>query len=495
MDRIRYLVGIVTLLLAVAGGVYLVNLLGDEDQSLYFRLDVEYRNTQGLLPGADVKYRGVRVGNVRRVQLRDDGKKGVAVIALNPGQEYLARTNSRFWIVTPRFGGLTSGATGLDTLVRDAYVAFLNPNEEGEQLANGSAVAGWEIPFVDQSGTTLPPPRRGDLLMNLLVPENHGLVVGSKVKFRGVVTGEVREVALSADGGHVRLQLMIDRPHRRTVTDETEFWVARPRLSGGLVGGMSVEDVSAILSPFVSYYTEPGEGLPVADGYVVAAEVQRPEIKLAKISTEGLATPSPPAGSQDAKAVQLVHVIYRAEEEDWLSANDHISRDGTGVLIEAADGQRMVLTARSVCDAGYFERDTFGGLPDIIKEGISVVLADGTTLRARRTWVAEDDRDLTLLTLEVDITEAPPGTPEELLWFEPGESEEQLQCRVLDSERHVAETEFTDGAPPASLEGLRGAAVLSSGHVVGILGQTSGTDATPEIEPISLIPETLRPRQ
>jgi hypothetical protein len=134
-------------------------------------------------------------------------------------------------------------------------------------------------------------------------------------------------------------------------------------------------------------------------------------------------------------------------------------------------------------------------MPDIIKEGISVVLADGTTLRARRTWVAEDGRDLTLLTLEVDITEAPPATPEELLWFEPVESEEQLECRVLDSERRVAETQLTDGAPPASLDGLRGAAVLTDGHVVGILGQTSGTDVTPRIEPISQVPETLRPRQ
>ena len=37
-------------------------------------------------------------------------------------------------------------------------------------------------------------------MMSLLVPENHGLVAGSKVKFRGMITGDVRDVTLAADG-------------------------------------------------------------------------------------------------------------------------------------------------------------------------------------------------------------------------------------------------------------------------------------------------------
>src|SRR5262245_44450773 len=100
MDRARYLIGLLTLLLAIAGGVYLVKILGDEDKSLYFRVDVEFRNVEGLLTGADVKYRGVQVGHVRRVTLRDDGRKGIAVLALQPGREGLACTNTKFWIVT-----------------------------------------------------------------------------------------------------------------------------------------------------------------------------------------------------------------------------------------------------------------------------------------------------------------------------------------------------------------------------------------------------------
>ena len=498
MDRVRYLIGIVTLVLAIAGGTYLINLLSDEDQSEYFRLNVEYRNVEGLLPGADVKYRGVRVGSVRRVALRDDGAKGIAIIALNPGQEYLARTNSRFWIVTPRFGGLTSGATGLETLVRDAYVSFLTPKPEGPQLANGSSVPGWEIPFVDESDTTMPPPRRGDLLMTLLVPENFGLVPGSKVQFRGVTTGEVREVALAADGTHVRLQLLIDRKHRRSVTDKTSFWVARPRLSGGLMGDMSLDDVSAILSPFVAYHTEPGAGLPVTDDYLVAAEVVRPEFTLPKVSTAGMTVAANgPQAEPKEKAIRLVQVLYDAVEEDWLSANDHIRREGTGVLFEDQDGRLMVLTARSACDASYFVRDSFGGAPDIIKEGIRVILGDGTAFRALLTWAAEDERDLALLRLEFDSgqPDAPPVTPAELLWFDHELKDgEDTTMRVLDADRTEVDQTLTGGVPPAELGNHRGAVVIAEGSVVGIVGQTSGTDTTTVVGSLANVPESLRPR-
>ena len=178
MDRVRYLIGVATLLLAVAGGLFLFNLLGEVDESRYFGLHVEFRNVEGLLKGADVKYRGVLVGSVRRVALREDGKQGIAHVVLIPGKETLARTNSKFWIVTPRFGGIVAGESGLETLVRDAYVAFFTPDPRGARFANGSSVTGEELPFADES-EMLGPAKRGDLLMTLLIPENHGLRAGS----------------------------------------------------------------------------------------------------------------------------------------------------------------------------------------------------------------------------------------------------------------------------------------------------------------------------
>lgn len=497
MDRARYLIGLVTLLLAVAGGAYLVQILGDEDKSQYFRVDVEFRNVGGLLPGADVKYRGVQVGHVRRVTLRDDGKKGIAVLALDPGRESLACTNTKFWIVTPRFSGLTSGASGLETLVRDAYVSFLTPDPAGPPLANGSAIAGWEAPYVDPTDVALPPPRHGDLLMTMLVPENHGLVPGSGVEFRGIRTGEVRGLEIAEDGGHVRVRLRIDQQHRRTVTTKTTFWVARPRLSGGLVGGMSVEDVSALLVPFVSYYTEPGAGVPAPDDYIVAAEAVRPDSPLEKVRVPAAAPPTSPASAPtEGSSARLVQVLYEALEVDWFSRDDHIRRASTGVLYEDREGRLLVMTARSSCDGAYSERDLLGGDPDIKSEAISVLLSDGSVVRALRTWAPSDGADLALLTLEVELEARRmiTVTAADNFDFGPAEIPSGATLQFLDVAGRPAEVALDPGNPLPPIDSKRGAAVLAAQHIVGLLGQQSSTDATARIVPIAGIPESLRPR-
>ena len=89
-------------------------------------------------------------------------------------------------------------------------------------------------------------------------------------------------------------------------------------------------------------------------------------------------------------------------EGSFLGANDKISAEGTGILYERADGELVVVTTRTACDAAYFVRDTFGGDPEVDNEQIRVQLPDGPVLRALRSWVAPDGRDLALLTVQMD---------------------------------------------------------------------------------------------
>jgi len=494
MDRLRYLLGLVTLVAAAIGGLYLMRLLGDEDRSGYFRVSVEFRDVGGLMPGADVRYRGVIVGSVRQVKLRDDGRKGIAVLDLAPGKEVLARTNTRFWIVTPRFG-LTSGASGLETLVRDAYIAFLTPSSPGPQLSPGASLLGVELPYSDPSESQLDAVRRGDLLMELLVAENFGLKEGSSVRFRGMKAGEVRHAELAKDGSHVRVRLRIARRFRQIVTDKTCFWVARPRLSGHIVSGISIEDLGALLGPYVGFYTEDGEGLPVPDGYVIAAETERPDITVEKITITDVEQPTDAAEPEVENAVQTVMIIYEAVEEDVFSANDVIRRESTGVLFEDQEGRLLVLTARTACDASYFVTDGWSE-PDIISEGISVVLRNGDVLRGLRTWVADDGVDLALLVVENAGAQRDRilATPAELFDFDASELDPAgLQLRVADRNRGFVDGPAgADGELPA-LASHRGGVALAAGRVVGLLGQAGGHDETPAVRAIQPIPEALRP--
>lgn len=487
MDRLRYVVGLLTLAIAVASGLFLFELLADEDRSGLYSLRLEFRDVRGLKPGADVRYRGVHVGTVQDVGLSADGEKGLVTVVLEEDGARLCRLSSRFWVVVPRFGGITAGASGLETLVRDSYVAFLTPEPAGPALARGSLVAGHERPFRDPRGGDLEPFERGDLRMTLLVSENHGLESGADVRLRGIRVGDVRRVELAADGSHVRVQLRIREAYRKTVTESAVFWIARPRLSGALLGGIAVEDIGALLAPFVGYHNDAARGTPVPDGYQVVASPDRPDVE-ETVPEEALDVPSTVERPEptDPDAIRLVEIVYEVEERDWLSGNDVERRQGTGLLYVDGSGRPVVVTARSLCDGTVFMSDTIGD-PDIKSETIRVVVPGVGVLRAGRSWVDTEGADLAVLVLEG----APPdliGTPPKRFTFEPVEGPPEAAWTV--GEEEAAEV-GAEGLP--AVAGNRGAILLRGGKIYAVLGEQldDGEQSVPV--PLDRLPEVLRP--
>lgn len=486
MHRLRYLIGTLTLLAAIAGAFWMVRLLRNLDQLPGMALQVEFREARGLRAGADVRFRGVTVGTVRAVTIAKDGGKAVAHVVLQPHAAEHACVNSAFWIVTPRFAGLTDGATGLDTLVRDSYLAFHTPSERGSPLVAGSLLAGRERPPALAETEALEPVGHGDLLMSLLVPENHGLRAGSTVFFRGMPTGDVRSVELSPTGTHVEVTLRIARKHRQTVTDKSVFWVARPYVSGALFSGFTVGDVGSLLSPYVSYYSAPGAGAPVSDGYRAAARTSRPEAEPAAVPSEALqqvVRPREPV----ADDVVTVAITYTAVERDTWSPDDPIHRQGTGLLFLDRAGRAIVVTARSLVDGAFTETDVFGGDPDVGEEQIKVQLAGGSVHRAGRVWVDPNGADVAALVLD----DAPPDlvcTPAAKLSFDAAGIAGAVELRASGPNGLPLAAE--PQLPAAPGEKL-GGAVCSGGRAVGILG------ARPEpaqLVPLANVPADLRPQ-
>jgi len=490
MTRVRYLVGVATLAAAAVGGYLLFDLLRAPDRSDIFFLRVEFRDVLGLRPAAEVRHRGVPVGTVRRVELRRDGERAVVDLALDAGARDLVRYGTRFWIVSPRFLGLTQGASGLDTLIRDAYVSFATGDEAGPALPSGSQVIGSEQPpaAIESSAD---PVERGDLVMTLLVPENHDLMPGSPVLFRGMPTGELRSVRLAPDGSHVQLELRIRRPYRQTVTDRSQFWVARPRLSGALLTGLALQDAAALLSPFIAYYTEPGSGVPVADGHRALALADRPDIRFGNLAADALRPPAAEAPRAAADGVRLVRVFYQAVERDFWSPDDAVEREGSGLLVEDGNGRVVVVTTRSTCDGTYFVRDSFGARPDIDQESIRVALPEGQVVQATRTWTAGEGVDLALLVLQ----DPPPAlltTDGAKLEFAAAGDGADAGVRAVDAQ--VQELPLRPLADVA-LERYRGGCVMVGAKVVGLLGQADSGDEHGSVVPLAQLPAALRPKR
>lgn len=487
MHRARYLVGCLVLLGAFLGAVWFVRVLQDLDQREGLPLSIEFRDARGLRAGADVRYRGVNVGTVRSVAIAADGKKATANVLIDLAASRHACVNSSFWIVTPRFAGLTGGASGLDTLVRDAYVTWETPSERGSTLVPGSLLAGREKPPPASEPEALDDIDHGDLLMSVLVPENHGLRPGSAVIFRGQQTGDVRGVELAPDGTHVVVRLRIARKHRQTVTDRCQFWVARPAVTGALLSGFTLTDVAALLSPYVSYYGEPGKGAPVVDGYRTAASAMRPTFEVSPVPGEALRQQPTANATAAPDDVVVVRIVYDAVERDTWSADDPVHGEGTGLLLLARDGHAIVVTARSIVDGAFTARDAFGSAPEIDNEQLKVMLSDGTVLRAGRVWVHPGGRDLAALLLE-DPSPDLRGTPAAKLQFAASDATGAAMLRAANA----------DGLPlaPTALEANAtelplGAAVTKGDRVVGIVGRGDGANAVVEL---SLVPADLRPQ-
>jgi hypothetical protein len=194
--------------------------------------------------------------------------------------------------------------------------------------------------------------------------------------------------------------------------------------------------------------------------------------------------------------LHLVRVAYKAVEIDFLSANDEIQREGTGVLFADRSGRTVVLTARSVCDAFYFTSDGISGDPDVENEEIRVLLPEGPVYRAGRIWVDPEGRDVALLVLE----EAPPNlavTPAGRLGFPEliEQTDGQFLIQTADDATGAAADPVALTADLPDLETHRGAVILRQGIVVGVLGQRDGSSEEPAIVPAALLPEALRPRR
>jgi len=487
MHRARYLVGCLVLLGAFLGAVWFVRVLRDLDQREGLPLSIEFRDARGLRAGADVRYRGVNVGTVRSVAIAADGKKATANVLIDLAASRHACVNSSFWIVTPRFAGLTGGASGLDTLVRDAYVTWETPSERGSALVPGSLLAGREKPPPASEPEALDDLEHGDLLMSVLVPENHGLRPGSAVIFRGQQTGDVRSVELAPDGTHVVVRLRIARKHRQTVTDRCQFWVARPAVTGALLSGFTLTDVAALLSPYVSYYGEPGKGAPVVDGYRTAASAMRPTFDVSPVPGEALRQQPTANATAAPDDIVVVRIVYDAVERDTWSADDPVHGEGTGLLLLARDGHAIVVTARSIVDGAFTARDAFGSAPEIDNEQLKVMLSDGTVLRAGRVWVHPGGRDLAALLLE-DPSPDLRGTIAAKLQFAASDSADAPMMRAASADGlPLAPTALAANATDLPL----GAVVTRGDRVVGIVGRGEGASAVVEL---SLLPADLRPQ-
>ncbi|MEZ5990651.1 MAG: MlaD family protein [Planctomycetota bacterium] len=399
---LRLALGVGTLAVLALGGLEIWRVLqrGPGDDRVGFA--VLFKDAAGLRPGSALRYRGMDVGEVLALDLDAEAGRVRASVAVRADLVGLLRTTTQCWIVRPRFGGLAGDLSGLDTLIKDSYLR-LRERPGGERLAPGGELFALEGPPDDLREGELDDPGRGDLVARVLLPDPHGLAVGSPVLFRGLEVGEVRRIRLATDGRGVLVTFRVAVAYRPTLREASRVWVSRPVLHGNLLTGITASKLGSLLRPALAYDRgEDEDSGPCPDDALLVGVPTPPATDedwdrragaVAELEARPRAT-SPGA----ARLAPRVEVRYTAVEVDTFE-DDQLAYHGDGLLF-VHEGQLFALCARSICDGGFVLEGSIFDRIKIRDEKLRVHLGDGRVLPATRVWTAPDDGDLALLRVD-----------------------------------------------------------------------------------------------
>lgn len=215
--------------------------------------------------GAQVRFKGLEMGEVEKVRLLDSQGTVQAEIALTDEGQLLARKGSRFWIAAPSIN--LSGVDYPETLLVGNHIEALPGNGAQELSFNGLA----ERP----ANRNLP-----GLNIILETQQLGSLKVNSNLYFRGMPVGSVSGYELSKNNQKVRLFINIKARYATLVTATSQFWnIGGFDAEFGIFKGLKVETTN--LESFVQggiAFSTPGDmDQPVTAGYTFELQEREPD--------------------------------------------------------------------------------------------------------------------------------------------------------------------------------------------------------------------------
>ncbi|HET9624154.1 MAG TPA: MlaD family protein [Kofleriaceae bacterium] len=175
-------------------------------------IKITFETADGLEAGkSDVRYKNVPIGKIDSVELTSDQQEIVVTVTLNQGAASLAVKDTRFWVERPRVG--VGGVSGLGTLLSGAYIGV----DRGTSKEKTSQFTGLEKPpgvTHDEVGHRY----------RITAQDSGSLAVRSPVYTRRQQVGSISALELAEDGSHTEIEVFIDSPYDRLVSDNVVFW-------------------------------------------------------------------------------------------------------------------------------------------------------------------------------------------------------------------------------------------------------------------------------
>ena len=339
-------------------------------------IEIHFPDGHGLRPEDTLRYRGIDVGTVESVELKDD-LAGVDVsVRLKPFADGIAREGSQFWIVRPEVN--LGSISGLDTAVGHKYIGVLPGEIDAPSKVRFAGMAGVPPDATNSPGTEI-----------ILQGEHRlGLNSGSPVSHRGVIIGRVLAVELSESGQTVDSRVRIFEPYTYLVTSNSKFWSVSGidldlRWGSGL--RLDIESFETVATGGVAMLTIANGGKPVRPGQlfsIVGAPdsdwfEQAKEVDVAK--------------SDLLRAAVSVQTSWKQKGRFFGTKEKTASCVATYIVNGSGDGSLRV------------PADVVTAPEKAIEGSFKVALADGTELDPS-TLVAVESKLIGTLPLPADIT-------------------------------------------------------------------------------------------
>lgn len=222
------------------------NLHSSQDSALQkgVALTIQVPRGDGLSPGTSIRYKGLEVGKVERVELTPDLQAVMLHARVTQASEQIARAGTQFWVVKPEVS--LTRAANLDTLVSGQYLEVLPASKVGNRQVN----------FVARAAAPTDNVREQGLRLVLSAARRGSIKPGVVVSYREVPVGKVTDFELGPTSDRVLIHILIEPRYAPLVRTGSRFWNASGiGVDAGLFSGVKVrtESLEALLEGGIAF--------------------------------------------------------------------------------------------------------------------------------------------------------------------------------------------------------------------------------------------------
>ncbi|MDX1299937.1 MAG: MlaD family protein, partial [Pseudomonas sp.] len=212
----------------------------------------------GLNPGTPIRYKGLDVGKVERVELTEDLQAVILHARVTQATQQIARAGTQFWVVKPEVS--LTRAANLETLVSGQYIEVRPAIKAGAK----------QLSFIAAESAPTQNAREQGLRLVLSAARRGSIKPGVLVTYREVPVGKVTHFELGPTSDRVLIYILIEPRYAPLVRSGSRFWNASGiGVDAGLFSGVKVrtESLVALIEGGISVSTPDnpqmgGPGLP-----------------------------------------------------------------------------------------------------------------------------------------------------------------------------------------------------------------------------------------